>query len=218
MHGQVCCSFHCAICLSSGDTWLLLGIMRLMRQTRPEYDYYKTNRRMSVVAHMRLGDVAEHRYECSSKRIVCKEVYLVVLRAIKEIYPNAEFVVQSSTTNASSTEDAALKKEFQLEGIQLVLDDENSASTATSDVLRSVAMMATADVLISSRSSFPRTAGILNPNCEIALRPKSNEFMGNRIPYIPNETRTKDFLDSLQRCLLVDRRQRHVSRQCLDEK
>lgn len=188
-----------------------------MRSYRPAYDYYDSTRPMSVVAHMRLGDVAQHRDNCSSKRTVCKEVYLVVLQAIKKVYPTAEFVVQSSTINANSSEDAALKREFQEQGFQLILDDENNASTATSDMLRSVATMATADVLISSRSSFPRTAGVLNPNCEIALRPKSNEFVDERIPYTPHKTSTKELLTSLQRCLSAGRHQRHVSRHCLDK-
>jgi hypothetical protein len=92
---------------------------------------------------------------------------------IQEIIPTSEFLIYTSVSSPLSqieeskqTVNAYLSPLYRHRNVTVIVDEENSL-WATHDAVRSFAMFASADILLTAWSSLSRVASIFNPNCVI---------------------------------------------------
>jgi hypothetical protein len=95
------------------------------------------------------------------------KLFVLIHRTCKECTFSVFTSVQSSVHyQMLQSFQLGLAELFKTEGIHVSLFiDEEYTPGATDDALDTLAHMATADVLVTARSTFSQVAAVLNPNC-----------------------------------------------------
>ena len=131
--------------------------------------------KVTVAVHMRLGDVVRGSiYPANAMRFTPLSWYYHVLLGLEQLLPNADIhVFTSFDVHHPEVTRVAMRAlgTLRLMGYRVHASNESSAHNgeATREAMRDMAHMASADVLLTARSSFSIVAGYLNPNCVLYL-------------------------------------------------
>lgn len=130
--------------------------------------------KVMVAVHMRLGDVVRgSKYLSDIIHFTPLSWYYHVLLGLEQLLPNVDLhLFTSFDEHYPEVSRVAMRAlgTLRLMGYKVHASNESSANhLATREAMRDVAHMATADVVLTARSSFSVVAAYLNPNCVLYL-------------------------------------------------
>ena len=154
---------------------------RLLTRPTPFFSLGKRH----VAIHLRRGDIMVSPDLVSHFRHIGDGFYVSLLDVIRQVLPNAECHIFSTTEGEVAAADFDV---YRQKGVHVHLDG---------DVLDDWAHMAQADLLVTAPSSFSWVAGLLNNRCVVAFP---------HYPHLPdwivlNESQGLTNLSTLRQCI-----------------
>ena len=134
--------------------------------TMRKHSHFSSNTStLKVVAHIRRGDVLLN----DTSRITTDDIYFRLFRAIHHIAPHAELHAFTSTLQMSSIYIDMIAR-YAAHNITLHVDSEESSTfqndfDGTNAIKVAWAHFITADILLTSKSSFSTVPALFNSNC-----------------------------------------------------